>query len=623
MKKYAMAAVCGFLSVGVYAETTNTTAVSSNTVAEANQTVITATRIETPIKQTGSSITVITAEEIQQKNAENLQEALRSTPGLQCTANGGPGADSSVFIRGAESDHTLVLINGVRVNSNTDGGFDFSSLPADMIETIEVVRGPQSGLYGSDALGGVIHITTKKGAEQKPGGSLSLAVGEKGYRTASAALNGGNEIVDVNTALSFYNLENHDIAGNNGGTEDDPYKRISAYTGFGLNFLKDGRADLTILYTEDESNLDAFGGIDNPLDRSNKKKLFTLLAISKPVVDFYTQRVSVGYSRQKYEGFTSGMFGGSNAFESVSYDASAQADFFAFDNDTLSIGYDFRRSEAENKGNFDKQRRDQHAVFLHNSLNLNDIFFLNLSARYDTFSDIDSKATWKADAAYFITKSTRVHGSIGTGYRAPTMNDLYFTYGGPARTYLQPEQSRSFDIGVEQTLLDEKLVVDITFFKSDVQDLIAWAPTGPGGSYQPANINEARIEGVEFTLTATPTRNLTTKVFYTYTDSKDAATGNELARRAKNNGGVSAKWDYSERGSVHAGCTYTGKRYDDGTNTRKLNRFTVVNAGTRYQLTDLFSVFANVDNLFDQEYETAAGYGTVGRLASVGIKCEF
>lgn len=600
------------------------TAETTNQVAEAttskNQIVVSATRIETPIEQVGSSISVVTAEDITWQNAQDLQSAIKLVPGLQQTGNGGPGTPSSVFIRGAESDHTLVLINGIRVNSNTDGGFDFSSLPTDMIESIEVLRGPQSGLYGSDALGGVISITTKKGATTPLGGSASTAIGEKGYRTGTVGLHGGGKVLDFNSSVSFQGLENHDISKAAGGTEDDPYRRVSAYAGMGLNFASDGRANLTVLYTDDKNELDGYGGVDDPLENSQKKKFFTSLSAAKPITDIYTQKVSAGYNTQEYTGYN----GGPVDYTTDSYDASLQADVTPVESDTLSVGYDFRRSEAENKGNFDKNNRDQHAVFANNKWSWKESLFLNLGGRYDDFSDVDGKATWKASASWFALENTRLHGSAGTGYRAPTMNDIYFTFGGPPRSYLKPEQSESYDIGLEQTVLDGMAVADITFFQTRTEDLIEWAYVGPNPwDYSPMNVDKADIEGFETSLTVKPADGLTTRVFYTYTDAKNAATGQRLARRALHTGGASINWQYSKAGSVNADYTYTGLRYEDSANSQKLNDFGLVGIGTRYAVTDSAALVANISNLLDKYYETAQGYGSVGRIASAGIEIKF
>lgn len=617
MKK---ALVCTAVLLGTYAAQANTTETTQNT---SDQIVISATRIETPIEQVGSSISVISAEEIKASHSQNLSEALQHSSGLQFTENGGPGTASSVLIRGANANHTLVLINGIRVNSNTTGGFDFSSIPVDMIESIEVLRGPQSALYGADALGGVINITTKKGYEGPLKTTLSTEIGQKGYRTGTANLRGGNKVVGFNAALSYYGLENHDIAANNGGSEDDPYERMSASAGLDIHTDNEGRIDLSILYSDDSNQLDGYKGTDNPLDYSDKEKIFGSFSTIQPIAEFYTQRASAGLNHQKYEGFTSGFFGGPVEYETTSYDASFQSDFSPIDSATLSVGYDFRQSEAENFGNFEKQHRTQHAAYINQHVNVDEIFFLNFGGRYDYFSDIDGKATWQMSASCFVLENSRLHGSAGTGYHAPTMNDLYYTYGGPPRTYLNPERSKSFDLGIEQTLLDSALVADLTYFYSDVEDLIAWAPTGPGGSWRPANINQAEIRGLETSITLNPNEDISTKIYYTLTAAEDAKTGNELPRRARHSGGVTTHWHLTPIHQFHCDIVLAGKRYDDLNNTTELKGYAQVNIGTRHHVAENTELVVNISNLFDNQYETTAGYANVGRIASLGVEVTF
>jgi vitamin B12 transporter len=610
MKSHVRAALCCGLSVGILYPIAQ---------ADDNRIVVTASRIESTIEETGSSISVVTSEQIKRQNAKNLQEAMKLVPGLIFVANGGPGSASSVHIRGAESDHTLVLINGVRVNGNTEGGFDYTSIPAHMIESIEVVRGPQSGLYGADAMGGVVNVITKKMPQGTPGGSITIAAGEQGYYEGRVSAYGGNDKIDVFSALSYYNLDDHDIARNQGGTEEDPYDRLSFYNNIGFNFAGDGRADISILYVEDDAQLDGFQGADTLEDEASKKKIFVSVSARKSITERITQSLKLGYNQQDYEGFVSGLFGGPVDYSTVSYDASLQTDIQTADNNIFSLGYDARLTEAENVGNFDKEDREQHAVFIGNAWNWEETLYVNLSGRFDNYSDIDDQATWKADTSWFVLDSTRLHGSVGTAYRAPTMNDLYFTYGAPARTYLQPEESLSFDLGIQQYWMQDKLMTDITYFRSDVEELIEWTPTGIGTIWEPRNIAEADIQGVELMMNIKPNDKISADAFATYLDATNAETGKELNRRAKWTAGCSVYWNYSDKGSIYSDLTYTGDRFEDIENSTELDSYTLVGLGTRYQLTDHLEIFGHISNLTDEDYETASGYATVGRLASVGI----
>jgi vitamin B12 transporter len=623
MKKWILgAALSGALFAGIFAENTNT-------VFDAERIVVTATRTGTSIEQVGSSISVITAEEIEQQQSKNVYSAIQQIPGVQRAQEGGPGTVSSVYMRGANANHTLVLVNGMRVNSNTDGGFNLSTLPADAIERIEVLRGTQSALYGSDAIGGVINIITKKGFSKPIGGSVSVEAGEKGFNKEVATLSGGNERFDFNTVLSYDELTHYDISDNekNNGSEDDSFRRLSFYNNLGLNFLDDGRADLTVLHNKTHTDLDNsvwpnYWQVDDPDRSMDADQWMTSLNISKPLTEIYTQTVKAGYNEETDTGRNDGKQ--EYLFTTRDYDATLQGELALLENDTVTFGYDFRRSEAENDGNYDTETRDQNAVFINNIWDYEKVLFLTLGGRYDHYSDADGKATWNTSASWQALDYTRFHGSAGAGFKVPTMNDLYWpadawSSGNPN---LKPEESRSFDVGVEQGFFENMVLADVTYFHNKVDNLIQWDEVSPF-FWTPANVNKAKMEGFETSLTFTPIENLKTKTFFTYTDAVDETTGNQLARRAKYNAGLSANWDYTKRGSVYAEYTYTGNRYDDGANTRRLDAFGLVAVGTRYKLTDYFSVFANVDDLLDTYYETAAGCGTVGRLASVGAKYSF
>jgi vitamin B12 transporter len=593
-----------------------------------NPIIVSATRIDATATEVGSSISTVTAEDIKRQQAGNIQHALRLTPGIQTTQSGAPGTASSVFIRGANANHTLVLINGVRVNSNTTGGFNLSSLPTESIERIEVLRGTQSALYGSDAIGGVINIITKKGAEKTYGGSASVEIGEKGYRDAGANLYAGNDIVDINTSISFQDLNEYDIAEQYEGGEDDPYRSVSVHSGLGLNFMEDGRADLSLLYNYNRNEIDNFTAwpgwwqVDDT-NRLTKTELWAAnLNISKPLTENYTQKLTFGYSRQDTLGKNDGAL--EYEYSTWNYDASAQADIHILESDAITVGYDFRRSEARNEGNYKIESRNQHAVFVNNQWNLNEIWFVNAGGRYDEFSDIDGQTTWNVNSSLFVLDGTRLHASKGTGYKAPTMNDLYwpaglFSGGNPD---LDPEKSLSFDAGIEQTLLEGNVVADVTYFQNTIEDLIVWAPDG-GGFWTPTNLNKAKTKGVEASLSIKPHESLTTRAAYTYTDTEDKSTGNQLARRPYHTGSASINWAFCKRGSVYVDYVYTGERYDVPNNPRKLDDFGIVNLGGRIALNDSSSLLLNVKNVEDKYYETAGGYGTVGRVASAGVEVTF
>lgn len=615
MKKSSIIAAAGLLAATASAQSTNSI-------------VISATRIDTPIEQVGSAFSIISSKEIEHFHTQDVQSSLTLAPGIQMTQNGGRGTASSVFIRGANANQTLVLINGIRINGNTTGSFNLSTIPTDSIDRIEVLRGPQSALYGSDAIGGVVNIVTKKGAEKEIGGSLLLEIGKKGYHNGELNLSAGNDVIDINTTLSASGLNQYNISENSGGYEDDQYSQLAFFSDLGLNFATDGRADLVVMYNKNKNELDqtapypGWWQVDD-LDRKTKNEFrMATLNLSKPITGNFEQSCKAGYNEVQTTGRNNGQR--EYFYRSRNYDFNTQSDLFFLDSSTVTLGYDFRRSEAENNGRYSSEHIIQNSVYANTQLDIDEQLFLSLGGRYDDYSKFDGKGTWQTSISWFWETYSRLHASAGSGYKTPTMNDLYWpstswSIGNPD---LNPEESLSFDIGQEKTLFDGKLVMDVTYFQSIIKDMIVWKDNG-SGIWIPNNVNNAKSRGVEVSFSAQPTDSFSAKLHYTYTRAIDTGTGNQLARRAQNNAGLSAIWDYSSKGSLSGDIVYVGKRFDNADNTRGMPAYALLNLGTQYQVSESLSLVANVDNLLDKEYETTAGYGTVGRVASVGIEISF
>jgi vitamin B12 transporter len=610
-------------AVGSRAEETETTKMSD--------VLVTATRTPVDPATVGSSVSVVTSEEITARSLTTVTEALRTVPGVTVVSQSGGGSIASVFIRGHNSNQTKVMLNGVKLNSNAGGGYDFSNLVVDDIDRIEVVRGPQSALYGSDSVGGVINIITKT-PEHGVHGSAEVAMGVEGYRRSALEVSAANDIGYVRAGYSYTTLDANSVAlEENGNPEEDGWESHDFSFGAGATFLEDGKVDFSLNYLEDWSELDGFDFVTFlPADDDNyeqdRQTLVLGLNISKPITDVYTQSFSFGYTRDEVVGTDEDNAANDYDIESKNFQFGAQADFFVGDSDTLTVGYDYERQSAESVGSYD-ENLDINSVYVQNHWIINEIFSLTAGVRYDDHETFGDETTFRlAGTAVIPETETKFHASYGTGFKAPTLNDLYwpvsaFTAGNPD---LEAETSKSVDIGVTQPFMDGRFEVDVTYFHSSVDDLIQWAADPVTFVFTPDNVSKADIDGIEVSARLQVTEDLDVSAQYTYTDAEDDATGDQLARRGRHNASGTISYDFlDDRANASVTVMHVGTRYDDAANTTELDPYTRVDFAARYDVTENLRVFLRVENLFDEDYVETDGYDINGCYWYAGLRCSF
>jgi vitamin B12 transporter len=610
-------------AVGSRAEETETTKMSD--------VLVTATRTPVDPATVGSSVSVVTSEEITARSLATVTEALRTVPGVTVVSQSGGGSIASVFIRGHNSNQTKVMLNGVKLNSNAGGGYDFSNLVVDDIDRIEVVRGPQSALYGSDSVGGVINIITKT-PEHGVHGSAEVAMGVEGYRRSALEVSAANDIGYVRAGYSYTTLDANSVAlEENGNPEEDGWESHNFSFGAGATFLEDGQVDFSLNYLEDWSELDGFDFVTFlPADDDNyeqdRQTLVLGLNISKPITDVYTQSFSFGYTRDEVVGTDEDNSANDYDIQSKNFQFGAKGDIFVTDNDTLTVGYDYERQSAESVGSYD-ENLDINSVYVQNHWIINEIFSLTAGVRYDDHETFGDETTFRlAGTAVIPETETKFHASYGTGFKAPTLNDLYwpvsaFTAGNPD---LEAETSKSVDIGVTQPFMDGRFEVDVTYFHSSVDDLIQWAADPVTFVFTPDNVSKADIDGIEVSARLQVTEDLDVSAQYTYTDAEDDATGDQLARRGRHNASGTVSYDFlDDRANASVTVMHVGTRYDDAANTTELDPYTRVDFAARYDVTENLRVFLRVENLFDEDYVETDGYDINGCYWYAGLRCSF
>jgi vitamin B12 transporter len=608
--------------------------------AEAEEIVVSATKIETPINEIGSSVTLIPAEEIERKQERTLPDVLRTVPGLNVVQTGGPGGKTSLFTRGTNSNHTKVLIDGIDANDpSQDGVFDFGQVLTSDIAQVEVLRGPQSSLYGSDALGGVVNIVTKQGE-----GPLQLR----------ATLEGGSfETFNQSASLSgsvarFHYAFNvaHFLADDTPVTPldllppgreriNDSYENTTLSTKLGvdvtdtLSFSVVGRyTDSTLLFTgEDFSVFPSVPAADQ--SEQNARQLFTrgegLLTLFGGT---FKNRFGVGYTNYRTT-IQAPDTGFGLPPENINH-----GDHLKFDwqgNIELAKGHVLVLGAEDYKDRLIDSpisvENSNAAGFVELQSEILPRLFTAASVRYDNNDRFGDKTTWRVAPAYIVSQTnTKLKASYGTGFKAPSLTQLFVSF--PAFNFfanpdLQPEESEGYDIGFEQPFCDDRFRFGATYFHNDITNLI-----GPNATFTTLiNVGRATTEGVETFASAAITDRFEVRFDYTYTDARDDTTDLELLRRPRNKASLSANWRPTDRLSLSATLLYVGSQVDGNRSfsIQRLNTpdYYLVNLAGEYDLGRGFTVFARIDNLLDHRYENPTGFQRPGFGAYAGLRVAY
>ena len=581
-------------------------------VFELEEVVVTAARVERPLKETSSSVTVIDAEEIASKGKITVLEVLRGQPGLDVVQSGGPGATTSVFLRGANSGHTLVLVDGVEVNSPALGMFNFTNLTVDNIERIEIVRGPQSTLYGSDAIGGVINIITRKGY-----GPPRLGFSAEGgtFDTYRAAVSASGNLEPFHYSLSLSRFGTDGISRFKDGAESDNYENTTLSARLGFSLSENSDLDFVLRYTDASSNLDAQGA-DTLHYISDSESIVFAANFNQQLTAMWSHKVNISTSDENTEDTVPDPASWLNLKLDTRISAiNWQHELALGEMSAFTAGIEWEDQRADSVGNFEKSITNW-GYYLQHQLTLQESFFLTTGIRIDDHETFGSDTNYQIGLAYLFSDfPVKLRGNWGTGFKAPTLNALFWP--GSGNPDLLPEESEGYDLGVDFT--GEIVHMGVTYFHNDIENLIVWAPVGPGGSWIP-RAHKAKTEGIELEASILPLDVLRITANYTYTDTEDKKTGNELIRRPQNKYGLSFNYSPVEKVSLNAYLHYVGDRWSDTANTEKLDSYTLVNISVSYDWTENFQIFMRGDNIFDEDYEEVKDFGTPGTSVFAGVR---
>jgi vitamin B12 transporter len=591
----------------------------TNQITTLPEMIITGTRISTLPENTSSSVTVITADEITRSQQPFVADILRGEPGVDVATTGQPGSQTQVFLRGASPDGTLVLVDGIPVNNAFNNGFDFSTLPVNNIEHIEILRGPQSTLYGSEAMGGVINIVTKTGGGP-PTGSIQTEYGSFNSLLTRGTFAASEGKFSFSADGSFHSTDNDRM--------NNAYQGInfSGHAGYQFNdWLKAGLL-ATYLKSEDGSPNDIF--TDDPTASLENENYLAGLTLEADPFDWWNSKVTVSHSHER--GTYNDPFFFYNSLTIADRNRVDFQNIFTLnEQNKILIGGTFDDDSANYTDNTPStlaKTLDARSAYAQYDFTPVKRVTLTAGGRVDDSGAFGTHATYQFGGR-FTTPGTETifRANAGTAFRAPSISDLYYPdeFGFHGNPNLKPEESFGWDAGFEQPLLDEKFHFGTTFFHNDYDDLIQFT------AVEPENVGRARTLGVENFVSWTPATNFTVRAAYTWLDTKDLDTGAELVRRPQSSGSLDLDWKICPRLEATAHAVFTGSRtdnnYDDPTQPPvvTLSSYTKVDLGLNYRVCKNFSVYGRVENLLDEQYQEAYGFPALGRFVAVGVIARF
>lgn len=603
-----------------------------------NLIIVTATGAEQNIHETGQVISILSEADILGQQDVSVADLLSTLPGVNITQSGGIGTQTSVRIRGAESDQTLVLINGIRVNdpSSPDGSFDFGNLLAGNIERIELLRGANSVAWGSQALGGVVNITTKQPTEDIAVAAQSEYGAHDLVRTFA---NGSGRVGPLGISIGGGYVRTDGISAFSGGTELDGYRQYAGNISSFLEIAENIRVEANGYYANSRIDNDTvfppFSG-DNE-QYSLAEETYGNIAIAADAFDGrFKNRFAYNIAdinRQIINPFfTSLPKGRTERFE-------YRGDFAVAEPLRLVFGSEIENSHYRNQDVADKTGID--SAYIQAIINPFTGLTLTGGFRRDEHEDFGGNSSFAANIAYDIASSgTTLRASYGEGFRAPSLIDLDDRENGFGTPDLVPETAKSYEIGVDQDVADGILQFSITAFLRNTDNQIAFAACPVAPDPAPAvctaglrpfgttlNIELTRTKGVETSLIIRPSERFTVSANYTYLDAENRSScnnfGNELARRPSQSLYFNVDYQTEFGLKLSGDIQMIGDSFDDLANSRRIDGYQLVGIRSSLPITDAIELFGRIDNLFDVSYETATDFGTLGRSAYVGARLRF
>ena len=574
--------------------------------------VVTGTRTPMAVDKLPASVTVLSRKDIEELQVNSLPELLQGVAGVDVTVSGGYGKITGVRMRGAESDHVLVLIDGVRIGSATAGITAFEYLPPVQIERIEIVRGPRSSLWGSEALGGVIHIFTRKGSGATPRYSLDVSGGSFETFEVTGGVSGEYQDFNYSAAASWFDSRGIDarqpVPGPFGfdHPDNDGYDNVSVHFRGGYSLGETGEIDAFVLRAEGATEFDG-----NFQDESDFVQQVAGGSLLLRLMDNWQTQLRLSEARDELESFAPAG-GSASRFDTRRRQLSWQNDISLTDEHRVTLGVDYRDDKVDSSTNYDQSTRDNLGIFGQYDANFYGHQLL-ASVRWDDDEAFGGKSTGSVGWSYAWRGWLKLYASYGTAYKTPTFNDLF--YPNFSNPNLGPETAESYEAGLEGR--HDGFWWSVRAYRTDVDDLIVFDCDPVTFRCSLENVNAARTTGVEGELSV-QWNDWNALLGIEYLDPEDQISGNRLPRLAKKRLSLELTRDIG-RFSFGTHLLAEGDRFDDSNNLVRVGGVTTIDLLGEYRVNDRITFRAKVANLLDKEYQTIDTYNSFDRNFFVSV----
>ena len=614
------------------------TAIAAET--EINEILVSASLVPIAASRSANAITVIDSEQLRNRAALTVGDLLRDVPGLAVSRSGVQGSQTQIRARGAEANHLLVLIDGVEANDPSQSDeLNWGTLSADDIERIEVIRGPQSSMRGSDAMAGVVNIVTRS-AEQAFSAKLFTEAGS--FSTTRHGFHIGTKQGDFNVRLGVSDTKTDGDNISRTGDEKDGYENTSINLKAGFTVNEEFKLSFSARQSDGMNEFDADGDFDGFVEDQDRVSEFrnSTMGLQADYVSAdgrWQHKLVIAQSKHDNEAFADDVLGNVTASTKDQYQYIGSM-FWDDSSQRISVLAEREEEDYRQRGplswgldpNQDRERdTDSFAIEYRNDIS--DRLSLALSSRYDDNSEFDSANTYRMEAVYQLRDDTRLRSAYGTAVKNPTFSERFGFYtnfiGNPE---LKPEESTSWELGIDQQLGDFSL--SATLFDSELENEIN------GFAYDAVNMGFTAVnnegvserQGVELTASVDLDESLAISAAYTYTDSvqpDDAGGYEDEVRRARHTANLNLAWQATDLLQLTTNVQYSGSQSDEffppwpaPSQIVTLNDYTLLNVNANFSATDRLDIYLRLDNLLDDDYEEVFGYQTLGFGASLGLR---